>query len=107
MLLQRDDVNPNTMNEHGQTPLIIAARKGRKAVVKTLLERVDINSDMRDLAGQTALSQALKAGHDAIVKLLSGHRNSVSSSSGDGLAALSSSEPSDLIQRPSKKIRMF
>jgi len=76
MLLERNDVNPSAADEHGQTRLFIAARKGRKAAVERLLERVDVNSDMTDLAGETPLSQALKRGCDAIVKFLSAHRNS-------------------------------
>ena len=107
MLLDRNDVNPNITNQHGQTPLFVAAWKGHERVVKTLLERVDVNSDIADLAGQTALSHALKGRHDVIVKLLSGHRNTTPSLCDHGFTALSSLELSNPNQHPSKRIRRF
>ena len=106
-LLERNDVNPNTVNEHGQTPLLIAARTGHERVVQALLDRVDVNSDIVDLAGQTALSQALRRGYDGIVELLSEHRSSIPSLDGDGFATPSAPELSDLDYRPSKRIRRF
>ncbi|PUU73365.1 hypothetical protein B9Z19DRAFT_1004784 [Tuber borchii] len=103
MLLDRSDVNPKTVNEHGQTPLFIAAQAGHEGVVKTLLDRVDVSFDIPDLFGRTPLSQALKHGHDAIVKLLSSHGNPIPSLKSDGLPAPSSPGPSDPDQRPPKQ----
>jgi len=51
MLLERNDVDPNIASEHGQTPLYVAAWKGREKVVKELLERGDVNPNTPDNFG--------------------------------------------------------
>ena len=106
-LLERDDINPNAADRHGQTPLSIAAQNGRKRVVELLLKRADIDTDMKDITGGTAFSLARSRGHHAIVELLSKHKNFIPSLDGDGLTALSLPEPSDPDQRPFKKPRRF
>ena len=62
MLLERDDVNPNTTDSYGKTPLSIAARKGHERVVKMLLERVDINPNTVTNHGDTPLFIAADEG---------------------------------------------
>ena len=64
MLLGWTNVNPNTMNQQGETPLFVAARKGREKVVKALLERVDVNPNTADICGKTPLYIAAKEGHE-------------------------------------------
>jgi len=107
ILLERLDVDPNTADEDGQTPLFRAASDGYEGVVQTLLGRVDVNTDIADLAGETALSQALKNGHHAIIKLLSKRKNSVPLSDSHKSTMPSSPKPPGLDQRPFKRIRRF
>ena len=58
MLLERDDVNPNTADTiYGQTPLSWAAEYGYAEVVKMLLEGKDVNPNAADTEyGRTPLS---------------------------------------------------
>jgi len=49
VLLEREDVNPNTADtKYGETPLSWAAENGDEGVVKILLERDDVNPDQPD-----------------------------------------------------------
>ena len=70
MLLGRDDVNPNTPDHSGRTPLCWAAENGHEGVVIILLARDDINPDTADNWGQTALSCAVRNGHTRVITLL-------------------------------------
>jgi len=45
ILLGRDDVNPNTPDHRGQTPLSRATKNGNAGVVKILLGRDGVNPD--------------------------------------------------------------
>ncbi|GIJ89202.1 hypothetical protein Asppvi_008132 [Aspergillus pseudoviridinutans] len=57
-------------SEHGQTPLICAARNGHGNIVKLLLEH-GANPEPKDgIFNQTALSWAVKNGHTQVAKLL-------------------------------------
>jgi len=47
-MLEREDVNLNTADESGQTPLLLAAEYGQKDIVKMLLERRDVTPDTAD-----------------------------------------------------------
>ena len=49
------DVNPNPSDKYGQTPLSNTARSGHEGVVKLPLERQDLNPNSSDKYGQTAL----------------------------------------------------
>ena len=65
-----NDININSEDENGQTPLLWAARKGYEAVVRLLLEQDDVKADSKDHYGETPLSWAAYKGHDAVVRLL-------------------------------------
>jgi len=69
MLLQRDDVNPNTVF-HGSTPLLKAVRNGSKRGVELLLQRGDTNLDTKDDYGRTPLWWAAKDGCAEIAEML-------------------------------------
>ena len=74
MLLERksrsNDLDIDSKDSYGQTPLSRAAEGGHELVVQLLLAtgQVDIDSKNRD--GQTPLSYAAKRGHELAVQLL-------------------------------------
>ena len=70
ILLGRGDVNPDSSDIAGCTPLSYAAGSGHEGVVKMLLERGDVNPDSSDMAGCTPLSYAAGSGHEGVVKML-------------------------------------
>jgi len=70
MLLERSDVDPDTVDRFGQTPLLVAAYRGREGVVRILLERNDVNPDTATAAGHTPLLQAARRGHERVVRML-------------------------------------
>jgi len=83
ILLERNDVNPDTADKYGQTPLWRAAQNGYEGVVRILLQRSDVNPDTADtLFGQTPLSRAAENGHEGIVRILL-ERNDVNPSTAD------------------------
>ena len=63
------NVNFDTKDEHGLTPLSLAAMHGHEEVVRLLIER-GIEIDSRDYQEQTPLSWAASRGHEAVVRLL-------------------------------------
>jgi ankyrin repeat protein len=70
LLLSTGNVDVDSKDNSGQTPLSWAAKRGNKAVVKLLLATGDVDIDLKDNSGQTPLSWAAERGHKAIVKLL-------------------------------------
>lgn len=86
LLLDTGKVDVNARDkEFGQTPLSLAAEKGRKyggipppwaawngheAVVKLLLDTGKVDVDSRDKNGRSPLSWAAEKGHEAAVRLL-------------------------------------
>ncbi|KAI9845534.1 MAG: hypothetical protein M1838_001702 [Thelocarpon superellum] len=70
LLVDRDDVEVDSKDQSGQTPLSWAARGGHEAVVKLLVDRDDVEADSKDYYGQTPLSWAARGGQEAVVKLL-------------------------------------
>ena len=70
LLIDRDDINPNSKDSRGITPLSIAVKCGHVAVSKLLLEREDVDANSKDYFGETPLFAAATKGLVAIVKLL-------------------------------------
>jgi hypothetical protein len=71
LLLEKDtDVEADSKDWDGRTPLSWAAGSGHEAVVKLLLARPDVGANSKDWDGQTPLSWAAERGHEAVVKLL-------------------------------------
>jgi len=58
MLVVREDVDINSKNENGTTPLIWAATNGHEAVARLLLERGNFNTNSSGEYGMTPLQWA-------------------------------------------------
>ncbi|PWW74889.1 hypothetical protein C7212DRAFT_281865, partial [Tuber magnatum] len=58
ILLQREDVNPNTVDTKGRTPLSLALSKGHHTAVRILQERDNVNSGPAGPAGQASVPLA-------------------------------------------------
>jgi ankyrin repeat protein len=56
LLLDRDDVEADSKDNHGQTPLLWAAEQGQDVVVRRLVDRDDVIADSKDEEGWTPLS---------------------------------------------------
>lgn len=68
-LVVAPDVDVNGIDEHGNTPLIEAARFGHDEVVTALLMvKADVNT--KNDEGKTALMLAAEGGHDETVRML-------------------------------------
>jgi len=68
-ILASRNVDVNGIDDHGNTPLIQAARFGHDEVVTALLiARADVN--MKNDEGKTALMLAAEGGHDETVRAL-------------------------------------
>ncbi len=68
-LLQSQNADVNGIDEHGNTPLIEAARFGHDEVVSALLiAKADVNA--KNDEGKTALMLASEGGHDETVRAL-------------------------------------
>jgi len=70
LLLDQENVNPDSPNTNGRTPLQHAARNGHENVVKLLLKQENVNINSYDIKGITSLVYPATGGHDAVVKLL-------------------------------------
>ncbi|KAG7121012.1 Ankyrin repeat domain-containing protein 50 like [Verticillium longisporum] len=78
----------DTPDMSGDTPLIVAARNGKIAMLKLLLEG-GADPDIRDWRrGQTALSLAAEAGHDGMVDLLCLHGATASLADDHGMTPM-------------------
>jgi ankyrin repeat protein len=71
LLLERDDIDPNSPGQDGRTALSLAAEMGHVVIVQQLLDsrKVCVNAGDAD-DGQTPLHWAAKFGREEIVKLL-------------------------------------
>jgi ankyrin repeat protein len=68
-LLASPNVDVNGIDEHGNTPLILAARSGHDdAVTALLIAKADVN--VKNDEGKTALMLAAEGGHDETVRAL-------------------------------------
>ena len=70
LLIETGKVDVDSKDNHNQTPLSWAAKRGHEAVVKLLVETGKADVDSKDNCNQTPLSWAAKRGHEAVVKLL-------------------------------------
>ncbi|KAB8339216.1 hypothetical protein FH972_022150 [Carpinus fangiana] len=70
LLLKRSDVDVNSRDEHGWTPLHSSAFEGHEGVVKLLLQRSDVDVNSREKDGWTPLHHSIDKGHKGVVKLL-------------------------------------
>jgi len=106
ILLERNNVNPNTVDKDGRTPLSLAVRGGDEEVVRLLLERNDVNLNIADHDGQTAASWAAQNGSDIIAKLLRDQADftPIYAASSPTNRPLS---PQAVSETPSKRIRRF
>jgi ankyrin repeat protein len=68
LLVERDDVEADSKDWYGWTPLSRAAEKGHEALAQALLARDGVDSDSKDAFSQMLLSQATAHGHEAAVK---------------------------------------
>ena len=87
MLLEREEVNPDKLDNYGITPLSCAASGGYEGIVNILLGREEVNPDKPDNFGRTPLSRATKHGHGRIVALLHS-RKAVAPSTIQGLRSV-------------------
>jgi ankyrin repeat protein len=55
LLLARDDINPNSEDKFGATPLLLAVEYGSEAVVELLLMWDDVNLDPKSALRDTPL----------------------------------------------------
>ena len=68
-LLASPNVDVNGIDEHGNTPLIQAARSGHDEVVTALLlAKAEVGTKNNE--GKTALMLAAEGGHDQVVSIL-------------------------------------
>ena len=69
MLLERDDVNPDSVGPDGRTPLMYAAIYGREEIVRILLETRVIDPLRVGASGRMAVDH-VGYGHCGIAKFL-------------------------------------
>jgi ankyrin repeat protein len=67
---ERDDVDVDSKDNGGRTPLSWAAENRHEAIVRLLVERDTVEANSKDMNGRTPLWWAALWGHDAVVKLL-------------------------------------
>ena len=75
-LLNAPTIDVNATNEDGETALMLAAEKGRVAILKELLSAPGIHLDMVTLAGKTAEDLARANNHREVL-LMMGSRESL------------------------------
>lgn len=70
LLLARDDVDKSPVDNHGNTPLLLAGGMGERVVIDILLEMPNANVWHRNHGNNTALALAAQFGHEQVVKRL-------------------------------------
>ncbi|KAF2628423.1 ankyrin [Macroventuria anomochaeta] len=70
LLLDTDEIDVNSEDDRGRTPLFWAAMEGKSHLVELLLSADEVNLEKRDKSGFTALMLAVDNGHNKIVDLL-------------------------------------
>lgn len=90
LLMDHDNVEVNSKDQDGRTPLSCAAEDGNKTVVQTLMNQGKVEVNSKDEDDNTPLAWAAGRGHTAVVKLLVDQDNvEVNSRDKDGRTALS------------------
>jgi ankyrin repeat protein len=74
-LLQRPDIDINSVDEGGWSALIHAANVGYSDIVNALLQRSDTDINQQDHRGWTPLTRAVDEGHAEIVRMLLSHKD--------------------------------
>ena len=70
LLLEDRNVDPDSSDRNGRTPLSFAASGGHGGVANLILEHKDVNPNSHDTNDRTPLSFAALGGHEGVVKLL-------------------------------------
>lgn len=70
VLLQRESLQLNQLDEWGYSPLLRAAQEGQAAAMQMLLERSDLDPNLADAKGLAAIHYALHARSAESVRLL-------------------------------------
>lgn len=65
-----ESIKPDVADNRGDTPLMLAVRRGNLAFVKELLAHPSINPDKQNEKGDTALHHAIYAGNEDVLKAL-------------------------------------
>ncbi|KAG0641812.1 hypothetical protein HOY80DRAFT_953157, partial [Tuber brumale] len=106
MLLERDDINPNTTDtKYARTPLSWAVEEGHEGAVQLLPERDEINPDIPDLTGKTPLESAPSSRRTSAAESLPKPKPSLPFPiDANEVPEHPSPEPFDLPQSPSKPI---
>ena len=108
MLLEREDITPDTADGDGRTALSWATERGHIRVEEMLLERCSAGQGivMTGLTGQMTLIQTTEKQHGGVLKRRLGDRGSIPQSGGSNRSIdLFPPEPSESLQRPSKRVR--
>lgn len=75
LLLERSDVDPDSKDSDGKTPLSLIVAVGQESIARLLLERSDVEPGSKDQYGRTPLSFAAFYGNENIVSLLLGRKD--------------------------------
>jgi ankyrin repeat protein len=70
ILLDTGEVEVDSRNNHGETPLILAVKNGHEVIVRMLLETGKVKVDSKTNYGETPLLLAITRGYEAIVRML-------------------------------------
>jgi ankyrin repeat protein len=70
LLVETGNVDVDSKDSEGRTPLFWAAAKGHEVVVKLLVETGNVDVNSKDSEGRTPLCWAAENGHKAVVNLL-------------------------------------
>jgi ankyrin repeat protein len=77
ILLEQENIDVNSTELEGQTPLHLAVSTGKTELVQLLLAHPKIKINKQDKAGKSPLALAISAGHAEIVDLLAAASSSI------------------------------
>ena len=69
-LIKVEDIDVNTTNKEGQSPLILASQAGEEEIVNKLLENPKTNLGVVDVHGYSALLHCAANNHTEVLKQL-------------------------------------